>query len=180
MRGQVLFICFMLAGCSGYSEIDLEIARDEGHALAEAEAKKGIERAYTEAYEEGYEDGITEGYALAEEDGKERIEEAYSEGIAEGLAMSRSDSNNLNGSLGDISDSIQGNLNTFGTPSIDMDGYDWRFLLVYDKRELIEAIAENKGEYLSRDEVDHIMYLIDGYYENGMKYKTVGEVLEEL
>lgn len=180
MRGLVIFVCFLLAGCSGYSEKDLEKARAEGYAVAEGQAIESIETEYKEAYEEGHEDGITEGYALAEEEDKEGIEAAYSEGIAEGLAMSQNNSYNFNGSLEEISDSIQENMNTFGTPSIDIDGYDWSYMLDFDKRDLIEAIAENQNKYLSRDEVDNIIYLIDGYYENGMKYKTVGEVLEEL
>ncbi|WP_262177381.1 hypothetical protein [Saccharococcus sp. Marseille-Q5394] len=211
MRKLVIIFCFLLAGCSGYSEKDLGKARDEGYkqgyeegyAMDEEEAQESMKTAYNDgheygftegfslaqeeakvsietAYNDGHEDGFTEGYVLAEEEAQKVQETAYTEGYVAGVAASRSYSNNSDGNLGDISYSIKGSLNTLGTPSIDIDGYDWRFMLDYDKRDLIEAIAENQGKYLSRDEVDNIIYLIDGYYENGMKYKTVGEVLEEL
>ncbi|SOC39060.1 RDD family protein [Ureibacillus acetophenoni] len=80
----------------------------------------------------------------------------------------------------EISESSQSNVSTLGASTIDIDGYDWSYLTNFEKRELISTVAENNGEYLSRGEVDSIIYLIDGYYKNGRKYKTVGEVLREL
>ena len=170
MKRLVICVSLLLAGCGGYTASDLENARNEGYTEEEMNA----------AYDEGQEDGYAEGYALAEEEAQEGFETAYNEGLEEGLATSQDNLYEIDSSLGDISDSSNESLDTFGTPNIEMDGFDWGVMIDFDKRDLIEAIAENNGEYLSRSDVDSIIYQIDGFYENGGKYKTVGEVLEEL
>jgi len=178
MKRSVIFVCMLLAGCGGYTASDLENARIEGYT--EEELNDAYEEGQEEGYEEGHEVGYEEGYIFAEEVAQEEIEMAYDEGYVEGMATSQDNLSDSTSILGEISNSSDESLGTFGTPNIEMDGYDWGVMIDYDKRDLIEAIAENNGEYLSWSDVDSIIYLIDGFYENGGKYKTVGEVLEEL
>lgn len=156
MERLIVFTCLILTGCSGYSEEDLDFAREEGFDV---------------------------GYEIAEEEAQSLIDEIYDEAFEEGYEVGYSDSqSNLYGfdNLDNISSSSQQSMSSLGKPSIDIDGYEWGFMLDFDKRELIQAIADYNGDYLSYSDVDSIIYLIDGYYENGMKYKTVGEVIDEL
>lgn len=186
MKRLIVCLSIILTGCGMYTESDLENARNEGYTeenLNEAYETgygEGQENGYAEGYEAGQENGYAEGYEEAVELAQQDIETAYNEGVLEGRATSQDNLIHSSSTVDDISDYSLNSIDTFGTPSIGMDGYDWGLMFEYDKRELIEAIAENNGEYLSRKEVEAIIYLIDGFYENGGKYKTVGEVLEEL
>ena len=142
MKRLVIFLCLPLAGCGGYSEINLD---------------KELYGAYTEDdLKDAYEDGYEAGYTLAVEETQEVIGTAYNEGVQAGSGTSQNKGTN------------------------EVKGYDWEVMNDDDKRNLIEAIAENNSENKSWSDVDSIISKIDAYFEDGDKNKTVGEVLEEL
>lgn len=158
ITGSFLF----LVGCQSEQTTGLT---QEDIDLAVAEALEAVEEAKSEAYDEGYETATEEVY-----------DEAYEEGYTEGEIAG------YDAAIEEM-DSIEPNLtSTPNTPtlqglSLDSDGFAWNTSTDYSKKEFIQSVY---GRYMTLDELNQAVGMIDRYYSQNLILTTLEDALSDL
>jgi Essential protein Yae1, N terminal len=175
IKTKVLCLCAIIvilifSGCSDQAAID-----------------KAFKQGKEEGYDEGYENGYDEGKAVNEDSGREEgYTEGYDIGYEEGYNVAVEEMD-YSSSTYLPDDTTQGTsipnpeqYPMVGDLTLQSDGMDWSIALDIDKMQFVQDVTDANGDFITFSEAKQIVAMIDAYYENNMKIKTIQEAFDDL